>query len=937
MTFLLNSRRAAALALLTLQGLSAFGANDSKASRFYEDALTRYERKDMPGTIIQLKNALQIDKNMLPVQVLLGKALLANGEAASAEVALGEAVRLGVNRAEVVLPLAEAYLAQGKHKLLLEQPQFAVAGLPPNVQLKLLLLRASASADLGDPRGALKNIDEARVIDGRLPEVWLAEVPVRIRARQFAEAQGAVDRAMALAPEAAEVRYQKGSLLHVQGNLAAALAAYDSALAIEPRHLEARAARAGIEIDQGKYTEAAKDVAELQAQSPREPRAAYFKAMLLSRDGDSAGARNSLSEVTAFLDAVPPAFIQYRPQLLMLNGLAHFGLSEYEKAKPYFESLQRVQGAGPVSKLLAQIYLSDKNFGRAGDVLEDYLKLQPRDGQALMLLANAQMAQGRSAKATALMQQALAIKDAPEFHTQLGLSLLGSGQAADALVQLETAFKDPTQIQAGTTLVGLYLRNGQGAKALAVAEKLLKQQPDNAGLYNLDGMAQAQVGNGAAAKAAFERAIQLDGKLIEPKLNLARLDITNRAFDAAAARLNAILLADDKNIDAMYEMANLSSRRGQPAETLRWLSKGSDVAGPRDLRPAMALVEFLLRNRKPALALEAAKRLSAKDSDNVSVMLVYGRAQLANGDLEGARSTFSGATRFANYNAVQQTEIAGWQLAVNNLAGAAYSLEKALSSRPDFLPALALMTEVEIRQDQPAKAEQRARQILVLAPKQAIGYSLLGDVAQARGQGAAAIDAYRRAHQVESNTGTFLRLFNAMSGQDGGKSALPMGEAWLKSHPQDQSVRKALGDAYARAGNYAVARTTYDTYLKAMPDDVAVLNNQANVLLRLRDPSAVAVAEQALKKDPANANAIDTLGWALFKSGPPEQSDRALQLLRDARLREPGNPEIRYHLAEVLAQSGRKTEAQDEIEAALKIGRNFESVADAEGLLKKLR
>jgi len=943
MTSLLNSPRVhyagrvAVLVLLAFQGLSAYAVNDSKASRFYEDALTRYERKDMPGAIIQLKNALQIDKSMLPVQVLLGKALLANGEAASAEVALSEALRLGVNRAEVVVPLAHAYVAQGKHKLLLEQSQFAVAGLPVNVQVSLLLMRASASADLGDPRAALKSIEEARVIDGRLPEVWLAEVPVRIRTRQFAEAQVAIDRAAVLAPQSAEVRYQKGSLLHVQGNLVAALTAYDSALAADPKHLEARAARAGIEMDQGKYAEAAKDVVELQALSPREPRAAYFKAMLQSRDGDSAAARKSLTEVTAFLDAVPPAFIQYRPQLLMLNGLAHFGLSEYEKAKPYFESLQRVQGGGPVSKLLAQIYLSDRNFVQASDVLEEYLRVQPRDGQAMLLLASTQMAQGRSAKATSLMQQALAIKDAPEFHTQLGLSLLGSGQAADALVQLETAFKDSNQIQAGTTLVGLYLRNGQGAKALAVAEKLLKQQPDNAGLYNLDGMAQAQLGNLAAAKTAFDRAVQLDGKLVEPKLNLARLDIATKAFDAAATKLNAILLADEKSIDAMYEMANLSSRRGQPAETLRWLSKGSDMAGPRELRPAMALVEFHLRNREPALALEAAKRLSAKDTNNVSVMLVYGRAQLANGDVEGARSTFSGATRFANFNPVQQTEIAGWQLTVNNLAGAAYSLEKALSNRPDFLPAQALMTEVEIRQNQPAKAEQRARQIQAIVPKQAIGYSLLGDVAQARGQPAAAVDAYRRAHQVEPNTGTFLRLFNALSAQDGGKAALPLGEAWLKSHPQDQVVRKALGDAYARAGSYAVARTTYGVYLKAMPDDAEVLNNQANVLLRLKDPSAVGMAEQALKKDPGNANSIDTLGWALFKSGQPDQVDRALQLLRDARLREPGNPEIRYHLAEVLAQTGRKTEAQDEIEAALKTGRSFESMADAEVLLKKLR
>jgi putative PEP-CTERM system TPR-repeat lipoprotein len=923
--------------LLALQGASSSAATDGKASRFYEDALMRYERKDIPGAIIQLKNALQIDKTMLPVQVLLGKALLANGDAVGAEVALNEALRLGVNRAEVVVPLAQAYMAQGKHRQFLDQPQFGIAGLPAGVQVNLLLLRAAASAELGDTRAAMKGIEEARVIDGRLPEVWLAEVPVRIRARQFAEAGAAVERAAALAPDSAEVRYQRGALLHVQGDLRAALAAYDAALKADSRHLEARAARAGIEVDLGRYADAAKDVAEIQAQSPREPRASYLKALLLSRDGDGAGARKSLGDVTAFLDAVPPAFIQYRPQLLMLNGLAHFGLGEYEKAKPYLESLQRVQGIGPASKLLAQIHLSDKDYVRAGDLLDEYLKRQPRDGQALLLLASVNMGQGRHAKATALMQQALAIKDAPEYHTQLGLSLLGAGQAGDATAQLETAFKDPGQIQAGTALVGLYLRDGQGGKALAATERMLKQKPDDAGLHNLAGMAQAQLGNFAAARTAFDRAVQLDDRLLEARLNQARLDIGAKAYDAAAAKLNAVLAADDKSIDAMYEMANLSDRRGQPADTLRWLSKAADAAGPREFRPALALVEFHLRNRAPDKALEVARALALRGQESVRMQMVYGRTQLINGDPEGARATFATATRYAGFDASQQTEIARWQLAAGNLAGAAYSLDKALSARPDALPALALMTEVDIRQGQPAKAEQRARQVLALAPKAAIGHSLLGDVAQSRGQGAAAVDHYRRAHQAEANSDTFRRMFVAMSLQDGGRQSLPLGETWIKGHPQDHAARRAVADAYARGGNYAAARGHYEALATVLPKDAAVLNNLANVLLRLQDPSAIAVAEQAVKADPANAHTIDTLGWALFKSGQPQQIDRALQLLRDARLREPGNPDIRYHLAEALAHSGRKTEAQDEVAAALKSSRNFESVAEAEALSKKLR
>ena len=99
---------------------NAFAA-DPKASRYYEDALKRYEKNDMAGAVIQLKNVLQIDNRMLAAHLLMGKALLQTGDLPAAEAAFEEALRLGVSRAEVLLPLAQVYLLQGKYETLLER------------------------------------------------------------------------------------------------------------------------------------------------------------------------------------------------------------------------------------------------------------------------------------------------------------------------------------------------------------------------------------------------------------------------------------------------------------------------------------------------------------------------------------------------------------------------------------------------------------------------------------------------------------------------------------------------------------------------------------------------------------------------------------------------------------------------------------------------
>jgi cellulose synthase operon protein C len=915
---------------------SAKAAGDPKASRFYEDALSRYEKRDIPGAIIQLKNALQIDKNMLPVQVLLGKALLANGEAAAAEVALNEALRLGVNRAEVVVALANAYVGQGKQKQMLDQPQFSTAGLSPTTQMQLMLVRASAMADLGDARGAQAAIESARAIDARWPDTWLAEVSVRIRARQYPQAQAAVERALTLAPNAAQAWYQKGAVAHVQGDLKEAKAAYDKALQLDAQHVESRVARTGLRIDNAQFGDAEADVLELRRVAPREPRGAYMQALLAEREGKKEAVNKALAEVTNLLDPVPLEFIRYRPQLLMLNGLAHFGLGQRDKAKAYLESFQKVQGNSAVSKLLAQLYLDEPDVARAVSALEGYVAAQPADSQALTLLASAYMAQGRHNRATNLMQEALKNRDDPAFRTALGLSLVGAKQTGLALRELEQAWrKDSTQARAGMALVSLYLRSGQAAKAIPVAESLVKQQPNNPAWHNLLGMSRGDANQSEAARASFEQALKLDPSLVAAQLNLARLDIRTRAFDAAQTRLAALIKADEKNADVLLELAVLAQQRGQTEEVQRWLTKANDVEGSKATRAGLALVDFYLSQGQPTPALEAAKRLAAKAApDDLSVLLATTRALLANGDQPGARTTLTSAARYAEFDAPQQLQVASLQLAANNPSGAAYSLEKALSGRPDYLPALALMAEVELRQGDAAGAEKRARGIVDKHPRLAIGHSLLGDVALSRQQISPAIEHFRRAHQTDPSTDTLLRLMRTQLRAGEARSSLGLAEQWVKARPKDFMVQRALASAYNNQGQFKQAKATYETLLKSLPEDAQAMNNLAMALTRLGDPAAVAMAERALSKAPNQAEVIDTLGWALFQNG---QNDRALQLLRDARLRNPSNSDIRFHLAAVLAQSGRQAEAKEEVEAALKAGPTFDSYADADKLLKSLK
>lgn len=923
-----------ALAFLVAGGTLAAHAADGKASQYYENALVRYEKQDLAGAIIQLKNALKVDKNMLPVHVLLGKALQANGEVVAAEVAFDEALRLGVNRVEVVIPLARATLTQGKAQALLEQPRFADAGLPAGLKAELLLIKASAAGDLGDARAALEFIEQARAIEPGRPGTWLAEVPIRLRARQVREATVAADKAIELAPGAAEAFYLRGTIAHVLADLPAAQSYYDKALKAQPTHTEALVSRAGLLMDMGRWPDAARDVAELRRSSTADPRGAYLGALLADRDGNGAAARAALNEVSALLDPVPMEFLRYRPQLLILGGLAHYGLNQHEKAKPYLEAVQRSQPNSAATKLLAQIYLGDGNIDRAIEALESYLKGQPGDAQALLLLASAHMTQGRHARATRLMQDALTRQDLPALRGMLGIGLVGGGKYTQAVTEFESVLRqDPGNVQAGTALASIYLQGGQPAKAVHVAEGLAKRRPNHAGLQNLLGSARAGVGDATGARVAFEQALKIDPAFLAPQVNLARLDTDKGTYDSAIARLNTVLAKSDKDVDALMELARVHARRGQPGEAQRWLEKADDHSGADHLQPGLALVDFHLAQRRPDLAREAVKRVANKAPEAAPVLMTLARVHLANGDAAGARTALTRAATMASQDAPALVQIARLQLQAGDLPAAAYALEKALGARPDFLLAHALLAEVEIRQGELAKAEQRARRIVAAEPKRGTGHALVGEVAWLRSQRPAAIEAYRRAHQLDQNSDSLLRLVRAIGPGDPA-SALKLAEQWLKTHPADVQVRRAVAAGHARAGNLAAARSSYEALLQAAPDDAEALNNLANVLLLANDAGALKVAERALASEPGAPHIIGTVGWAAFKAG---QSDRALQLLRDARLRDPANPDTRYFLGAVLASKGRTDEARDELETALRGGTSFASAKAAQQLLNTLK
>jgi putative PEP-CTERM system TPR-repeat lipoprotein len=932
-----SARKLHLLALVLALGTAAWSpswAADPRASQFYEDALQRFDKKDFPGAVLQLKNVLKIDAKNLSAQVLLGRALLEDGEINAAEVAFVEALRLGVNRAEVVVPMAQALQRQGKPEVVLNDARFALEGLPRDVQFDLLLWHAAAATDLADFRRALKAVEDARALRPNDAASFRAEVPPRIRMRQFKEALAAADRAVSLAPNDADSHFVRGEALHVVPDLAKAMEAYDRALTLDPTHVGALVARAGVSMDFKRLDDASRDVAEVLKKAPRETRALYLKALIAQQQGRTADARAAYNEVTAQVDPIPAQYLRYRPQTQMLGGMSHHALGQREKAKPYLEGVLRSQPGNPVAKVLADIHLADRNTDAAIGVLDSYLRASPRDDQALLLLANAHLNAGRAPRAVQILQEALKQVDRPALRATLGLALVGAGRYAEAITELDAAYaKQPQSRPVGYTLASLYVQSGQAANALRVAQKLDATFPKDAAVLMLLGQARQLGGDTAGARNAFNAALQADPELHSARVQLARLDMNAGDFNKAVQSLNAVLARDDKQPEAVALIAELTERNSQLDQAERWLSRSDELAGPNNAGPALALVNFHLRHGQVPKAQEAMRRAQAKAPDGPMTLATAGRVALAAGDANAARTALGRAATAAGFNVPQLTEIAALQLQAGPPQAAAHSLDKALGERPDHVPALALRAQAHLAMGELVPAEQRIKRIQTLQPRAGLGWALAGELATARKQPDVALAAYRRAHELDRSTVSFMRLFSATAARDNA-GAIRLAEQWVGTRPRDAVVWRALADSQFNAGNLAGARRSYETLLKIENRDADALNNLAHVLMRQKDAGALKVAEQALAAAPSAPHVLGTAGWASFQAG---QNDRALQLLRESRLRDPANADTRFFLASVLAALGRHGEARTELTAALADGQALSYRTEAQQLLTKLR
>jgi tetratricopeptide (TPR) repeat protein len=137
--------------------------------------------------------------------------------------------------------------------------------------------------------------------------------------------------------------------------------------------------------------------------------------------------------------------------------------------------------------------------------------------------------------------------------------------------------------------------------------------------------------------------------------------------------------------------------------------------------------------------------------------------------------------------------------------------------------------------------------------------------------------------------------------------------AAAKSNTDKIMVLRQRGALLYQEGKHEAASTAYEDLLKLKPDDAEAMNNVAYILAEdlNRPQEALRYARRAVELRARDANLLDTLGWVYYLSG---DLDSAVGTLVSALQYSPNNVAARYHVAIVYKRQGKLEQAKRELD-----------------------
>jgi putative PEP-CTERM system TPR-repeat lipoprotein len=919
-------RRAAAC--LSLAWL-VVACSDQSPEALVASARGYAQKGDHNAAVIQLKNALQRAPGSAEARFLLGRSLLEVHDPAAAEKELRRALDLKYPDTQVVPLLARSLYELRQFDTLVKEFGSKVQD-DAAVESRVKTYVGEAQLGRGRPLEAANAFAQALKATPGYAPARLGQVRLALAEGRLDDAVALADAVIAAAPKMAEAYVLKAEARLAAGNRDGAKALLQNALQADPDALAAHFALIAVLLDESAFDRAAEQLDVARRKARGDLRVAYFDGLIAYRRGNLPKAREHVQQVLRYAPEHVPS--------LVLAGAIDLQSGQTSSSEDHLRrALARAPTHAGARRLLVAALLRSAQPARALEALQPLVSSGVEDVPGMAMLAGeTYLANGDLARAAAYFEQASKVDgQGVAARTRLGQIALARGQSELGLRELEAAAQaDPNQNQADIALVLNHLRNKDLARALAAARTLAKKQPQNPVSFQVLGGVQLMQKDRAAARASFERALELMPTFQPAAFSLVELDLGDKKPDVARRRLAALLEKDPKNEQIMIAQAELEFRAGSPRREVTELLQRAVAANPQSSNARLALVNHHLRDRDPRAALAAAQDAAAALPRDARVIETLALAQEAAGEPNLAIDSLNRLIQLKPGLPDPLLRLAALHTRQRNFDRAIETLQRAQKVAPENRQIDRDLVGMMLNQGKPELALKQTRDLQARAPKYAGGYVLEGDVHLTQKRYAEAERAYRQALQLEPASGGIAgKLITAQYADGKTREADALAARWIADHPRDTAVRLLQANRAMRARDLTLAASHYKALLAVDPDNVVALNNLAWIGGETGDPGALAYAERAAKLAPQSASVLDTLGMLLVKRG---DARRGVEVLNRASELAPARFDLRLNFARALVSAGDKDAARRQLQQIVDAKENPPEKRAAAELLQTL-
>src|SRR5574337_1524036 len=827
---------AAALTVALL--VSACGRDNPDA--LVASAQDYLNRNDAPAAIIQLKNALQSRPDDAKVRLLLGQALQETGDVQGAETEFRKAQDLGIPPAEVVPQLAQALLKSRQYsKITSDYAGQRLANEQAQASLKTTL--AIAWQRQGDDGKARDSLDEALKAKADYAPALMEQARSKVRSGDVDGALAGLDKIPRQSPSAAEALKLRGDiLLHSKRDADAAMAAYRDALEVNPSYLEGQSAVVELLILQGKTAAADEAMQTLAKAAPGKPQTLYLQAMLAYLKNDFKAAQEGLQKLVRMTPESPRA--------LELAGMTDLQLGANVQAEAsLIKALQLNPGLAMARRGLVTTYMRLGRLDKAIATLPSDIDGNDRDPSMLGLAGQAYMLQGDVARAQRYFARASSLvpKDTV-MRTSLAMSHLAAGKGDAALGELQSIAASDEGVVADMALINALLQERKVDQALKAIDLLEKKRPADVLPVFLRGRALLLKQDGAGARKAMERALEIDPNYFPAMGVLAVLDNAEKRPDDARARIEAAIKRDPGNVQAYMVLLELRAANGADKAELAGILRKAVDGAPSNPIPRQLLVDHYLRSGELKEALAAAQQAVAALPDSVPLFDALGRAQSASGEHNQALASFNRMAALQPQSPVPYLRMASANLMAGDRAAAGQSWRKALEIDPSALEAQQGLIRLAMTEHKGDEALSISRTVQKQRPKEAAGYALEGEIHVADKAWDKATDVLRAGlKQVPASAELAVRLHEVLLLAGRNPEADRWAAEWQRTHAKDAAFPLYLGTRALALKDLPESLRQDERAVALQPNNAIALNNMAWIKGQLGRDGALTDAERA--------------------------------------------------------------------------------------------